>query len=234
LLKRGPVDIVNGAGKGYCSAFAGMASKYPLDPNSLQELSMDQLYSILGPTSDGLKKLKDTVKPYTLMVGNKYAANPQAAVKPSPTFLLFLNRIVALSDTLYPTGSLPAKFSYTLKQLPSNLQGVVLKIGSETLAGEGAQHTFTWTGAADDVQVTSKGGDPLDTFSGPWAVFKFIARARQQGGGKLEWVNENNGKASMLPNGKVSSYDYQLQVSGPANPFSELPGMKCVGQVAGH
>jgi type VI secretion system protein ImpL len=232
LLKRGPLDIANGAGKGYCSAFAGVASKYPLDPNSLQDLSMDQLYSILGPTSDGLKKLKDAVKPYTLMVGNKYAANPQASVKPSPTFLLFLNRIVGLSDTLYPTGSLPPKFSYTLKQVPSNLEGVVLKIGGDTLAGDGAQKTFVWTGSPDDVQVTTKGGDPLDSFSGPWAVFKFVARAHQLGAGKLEWVSETNDKPVMLPNGKVKSYDYQLQVSG-ANPFSELAGMRCVSQVTG-
>jgi type VI secretion system protein ImpL len=235
MLKRGPVDIANGAGKGYCSAFAGVASKYPWDPNSLQDLSMDQLYSILGPTSDGLKKLKETVKPYTLMVGNKYAANPQAAVKPSPTFLLFLNRVVALSDTLYPTGSLPPKFSYTLKQLPSNLPGVEVKIGSEKLAGDGAQQTFVWTGAAEDVQVTTKSGDVLDSFLGdPWAVFKFVARAHQLGGGKLEWINENNGKPIVLSNGKVKSYDYQLQVSGGANPFFDLQGMKCVSQVAGH
>ena len=196
---------------------------------------MDQLYSILGPTSDGLKKLKETVKPYTLMVGNKYAANPQAAVKPSPTFLLILNRVVALSDTLYPTGALPPKFSYTLKQLPSNLPGVEVKIGSEKLAGDGAQQTFVWTGAAEDVQVTTKSGDVLDSFLGdPWAVFKFVARAHQLGGGKLEWINENNGKPIVLSNGKVKSYDYQLQVSGGANPFFDLQGMKCVSQVAGH
>jgi hypothetical protein len=54
------------------------------------------------------------------------------------------------------------------------------------------------------------------------------------GGGKLEWVNENNGKAIMLANGKPKSYDYQLQVSGNANPFFDLQGMKCVSQVAGH
>ncbi len=233
LLKRGPIDIANAAGKGYCSAFAGLASKYPLDPNSLQELSMDQLYSILGPTSDGLKKLKDGVKPYTLMVGNKYAQNPQATVKPSPSFLLFLNRIVGLSETLYPTGSLPPKFSYTLKQLPSNLPGVVLKIGSEPLSGDGAQKTYVWTGTPEEIEVTTKGGDTLDSVNGPWAVFKFVARAHQMGAGKLEWVSETNDKPVMLPNGKVKSYDYQLQVSASANPFFDLQGMKCVSQITG-
>jgi type VI secretion system protein ImpL len=235
LLRRAPGEIANGAGKSYCSVFVGVATKYPFDPSSSQDLTMDQLYAILGPTSDALKKLKDDVKPFVLMVGNKYVANTAGTVKPSASFLYFLNKVVALSDTLYPTGSLPPKFSYTLKQLPSNLEGVEMKIGNEKLAGEGAPKTFVWTGAPEDVQVTSKSGDVLDSFpSDPWAAFKLVARARQLGGGKLEWVNENNGKPIMLSNGKQKSYDYQLQVSGTANPFFDLQGIKCVSQVAGH
>ena len=234
LLKRGPADIANGSGKSYCAAFAGAANKYPFDPNSLQDMSMDQLYAILGPTSDALKKLKEDVKPFTLMVGNRYAPNAQAAVKPSQTFLDFLSRITALSETLYPTGSLPPKFSYTLKLLPSNVEGVVLKIGSETLSGDSPK-TFIWTGASEDVLVTTKSGDVLDSFAtSPWAAFKFVARARQLGGNKLEWVNENNGRPIMLSPTKQKSYDYQLQVVGSVNPFFDLRGMKCVSQVVGH
>jgi hypothetical protein len=118
--------------------------------------------------------------------------------------------------------------------MPSNLEGVEVKIGNEKLAGAGAQKTFVWTGASDNVDVATRSGDPLDSFSGPWAVFKFVARARQLGGGKLEWVSETNGRTVMLPNGKQKSYDYQLQVSGSANPFFDLQGMRCVSQVAGH
>jgi type VI secretion system protein ImpL len=234
LLRRAPGDIANGSGKSYCGAFAAVAKKYPFDPTSTQDVTMDQLYAILGPTSDALKKLKEDVKPLVLMVGSKYAANPAATVKPSPSFLYFLNHVQALSDTLYPKGMLPPDFSYTLKHLPSNLEGVEVKIGSTKLAGEDGQQTFHWTGAPEDIVVTSKGGDTQDSFIGdPWAAFKFVARAHQMGGGRLEWVIENNGKPIMLANGKPKSYDYQLQVSGAANPFFELSGMKCVGQVAG-
>jgi type VI secretion system protein ImpL len=235
VLRQVPGEIANTGGKSYCSVFNPVAKKYPFDPSSTQDLTMDQLYAVLGPTSDALKNLKDSVKPFAVMVGSKYVPNPSATVKPSANFLNFLSHVVALSDTLYPTGSLPPKFSYTLKQLPSNLAGVEMKIGSEKLAGDGAQKTFVWTGVPEDVQVTTKSGDVLDSFpADPWAAFKLVARARQMGGGKLEWVNENNGKAIMLANGKPKSYDYQLQVSGNANPFFDLQGMKCVSQVAGH
>jgi type VI secretion system protein ImpL len=234
LLRRGPIDIANGSGRGFCSSFSGVATKYPFDPNSLQDAPLDQLYAIFGPTGDAWKKLNDDIKPFVLKVGSRFAPNAAATVKPSPSFIAFLNRVAALSDTLYPSGSTPPHFSYTLKQMPSNLEGVEVKIGSEKLAGEGAQKTFVWTGAPEDIQVMTKSGDTLDSFSGPWAVFKFVARAHQLAGGKLEWVNETNDKPIMLPNGKQKSYDYQLQVSGSANPFFDLQGMKCVSQVAGH
>ena len=234
LLKRGPLEMVNAGAKSFCSSFAGTASKYPFDPNALQDASVDQLYAIFGPSGDAWKKLKDDVKPFVLTVGSRYDPNPTASVKPSRAFLDFLNRVAKLSDTLYPSGSAPPHFSYTLKQMPSNLEGVEVKIGSEKLAGEGAQKTFVWAGGPEDIQVTTKSGDTLDSFNGPWAVFKFVARAHQMGGGKLEWVSETNGRTVMLPNGKQKSYDYQLQVSGSANPFFDLQGMKCVSQVTGH
>ena len=231
LLKRGPVDIANGSGKGYCSAFAGVASKYPFDPKSPQDASVEQLYAVFGPNGDALKTLKKDIQPFVLMVGNKYVAAPTATVRPSPSFLLFLNRVAALSDVLYPSGTLPAHFSYTLKQLPSNLDGVEVKIGSEKLTGD-TQHTFVWTGAPEDINV-SKGDDTLDSANGPWAVFRFVAHAHRVSSNNLEWVIKNNDVPVMLPNGKVKSYDYQLQVSGLANPFFELPGLRCVPQVAG-
>jgi type VI secretion system protein ImpL len=234
LLKRGPVDIANGSGKGFCSQFASVGSKYPFDPNSAQDASLDQLYAVFGPNSDALKKLTDDVKPFVVKVGSRYAANPLATVKPSPAFVLFLNRVAGLSESLYPTGTPPPHLAYTLKQLPSNLEGVEVKIGSETLAGEGAQKSFVWTGGAEDILVTTKGGDTLDSFNGPWAAFHFVARAHYLGSGKLEWVNETNGKPIILANGKQKSYDFLLQVTGPANPFFDMQGLKCVPQVAGH
>lgn len=232
LTRRGPSDIANAGGKGYCSQFSQLGNKYPFDPNASQEASIDQLYSIVGPSGDAWKKLNDDVKPFVQKVGSKYEANPQASVQPSKSFLLFLNRMAALGEILYPSGATTPHFSYTLKQMPSNLEGVVLKIGGVSLAGDGAQETFVWTGAPENIDV-SKNGDTLDSATGPWAVFHFIARAHHTGSNNLEWVIENNDKPVMLPNQKVKSYDYQLLVSGPENPFFDLQGMKCVSQVAG-
>lgn len=233
LIKRGPIDIANGSGKGYCASFGAVSTKYPFDANASQDASLDQLYSVFGPTGDAWKKLNDDVKSFVLKVGSKYVPNPSAPAKVSENFVRFLNRVQGISDALYPNGSAPPHLSYTLKQLPSNFEGVSVKIGSESV-GDGPGKTFVWTGAPEDIFVTSKGGDTLDSFNGAWAAFKFVARAHYLGGGKLEWVNETNGRPVMLPNGKQKSYDYQLSVAGPVNPFFDMQGMKCVGIVAVH
>jgi type VI secretion system protein ImpL len=229
LIQGEPAAAANAAGRGFCTAFNELTGKYPFNPNSLQDLQVDQLYSVFA--GDQWKKLTQGTGQFVLKVGAGYAANPTAPSHPSSNFVQFLSRMQALSDVLYPSGTQPPHFSYTLRHVTSNLEGVELKIGDRKLAGENAQETFVWTGAPESIDV-SKNGDTLDSASGPWAVFRFIARAHRVSGNNLEWVIDNNGKPVILPNGRVKSYDYQLQVTGGANPFFDLPGMKCVPQVA--
>ena len=226
-VKAGPLKAAGAGAASFCSQMRGF---YPFDPASAKEMPVDQLYSLLA--GDEWKKLNEAVKPFVLKVGSSYAPNPTAATRPSPEFLRFLNKVQGLSEAMYPSGSPPPHFSYTLKQLPSNLEGVDVTIGSEKLSGAGAQKTFVWTGVPENIDV-SKNGDTLDSASGPWAVFHFVARANHLTYNNLEWVIENNGKPVILPTGKVKSYDYQLQVSGSVNPFFDMPGLKCVSQPAG-
>jgi type VI secretion system protein ImpL len=226
-VKAGPAKAAGAAAAGFCSQMRGM---YPFDPTSPKEMPPDQLYSLLA--GDEWKKLNEAVKPFVSKVGSGYGPNPSATAKPSPEFVRFLSKMQALSDVMYPSGSAPPHFSYTLKALPSNLEGVEVTIGSEKLSGKDAQKTFVWTGAPENIDV-SKNGDTLDSASGPWAVFHFVARAHHITYNNLEWVIENNGQPVKLPNGKIKSYDYQLQVAGSANPFFDMPGLKCVSQVAG-
>jgi len=226
-VKAGPLKAAGAAAAGFCSQMRGL---YPFDPASSKEIPLDQLYSLLA--GDEWKKLNEAVKPFVMKVGSGYVANPTATSKPSPEFLRFLGKISGLGEAMYPNGSAPPHFSYSLKQLPSNLDGVEVTIGSEKLSGSGAQKTFVWTGAAENIDV-SKNGDTLDSANGPWAVFHFVARANHVTYNNLEWVIQNNGKPVILPTGKVKSYDYQLQVAGAANPFFDMPGLKCISQVAG-
>ncbi len=237
-LKLGPAAAANAGAKSFCGHFAQIIGKYPFDPKSDQDLPIDQLNDVLAPKTGALWAFyEDKLKQVLEKQGSRYDAAPAGQVKPSAAFLAFFNRIAALSESFYPAGSSTPKFSYTLKPLPSNLEGVELKIGNETLTENGQQKTFTWTGSPEDVQATAKGGLLLgNSYKGPWAIFRFVADAHAQGSGSvtnLEWFIQSNGKNIMLSNGKPQSYSYQLHVDG-FNPFQpgELSSLRCVSTVA--
>jgi len=230
LIRVGPVAAGNKGAASFCGLFnAATLNKFPFNSSALQDVSIDQLNAIFG---DGFAKFADSEKQFALKSGSQYVANPMAPVPPSKAFLQSLTTFSRLNETLYPAGATAPKMSYTLKVLPSNLEGVELKIGDKKLTGTGNQETFTWTGAPDVISV-EKNGDPVDTVpAGPWAVFRFISHAKHITSNDWQWVIENNGRVVMLAPNKQKSYDYQLQVSGPANPFTDFPGMRCVGRVS--
>ena len=229
LIRLGPVAAANAGAKNFCTQFlAATQKKFPFDSSALQEVSIDQLNALFG---DGFKTFAESQKTFVLKSGSQYVANPTAPIRPSASFLQFLSTLSRLNETLYPPGSTSPKMSYTLRVLASNLEGVELKINDKKLSGTGNQETFTWTGASDNISV-EKNGQPVDTvLPGPWAAFRFISHARHITPSDWQWVIENNGRVVMLTPTKQESYDYQLQVTGPANPFLDFPGMKCVGKV---
>jgi type VI secretion system protein ImpL len=231
LLARGPKDALNGAAASFCAQLSQVTSKYPFNPASTQDLPVDQFNAIFTPKTGALWKFYDTsLAQYLAKQGSKYVEVPSPTLKLSPAFVAFFNRAAAFSDAMYPDGSATPKFAYSLKTMPSNVEAI-LKIGSETLVGTDQQKTFFWTGASDDVQVTTTGGDVLGAFVGTWSVFKFVADAHSQVVGpvtSLEWILQSNNRTIMLPNGKPKSYSYELQATGP-NPFrlAELSGLHC-------
>ena len=237
LLKQGPKEALNKGGGGLCSQFRAISDKFPFNPASQEDLPVSQLNQIFAPGTGSLWSFYSAqLTQFLTKQGTRYEASSSGSVKLSPAFVEFFNRAAAFSEALYPAGSSTPKVAYTLRQMPSNVEDLSLRIGSETLSGAGQAKTFYWTGIPEDVQVTGKGGDSLEYRNGPWAPFHFVSDARAQAAGSnlnLEWIIESNGRPTILPNGKVKSYNYQLQVSG-TSPFrpGEFSGLRCVSQVA--
>jgi len=236
LIRMGPRDALNGGGRQFCSQFSALANSYPLNPAATNDLSLAQFNQMFAPGSGTLWSFYDSkLKTFLVKDGSHYVENSAGTVHLSPAFVSFFNRTADLTSAFFPSGSPPPRFTYTLKQMPGNVEGLILQIGNETLSGTGQAKTFNWTGS-ENVQVTTKGGDILASYTGPWAVFRFVADAHAQNSGSttdLDWVLQSNGRPIMLPNGKPKSYSYQLQVNG-ANPLrpGAFSGLHCVSQIA--
>jgi len=237
LLSSGPADAANKGGHSLCQDFDQMTRKYPFNTKASEEVSIDTVNSILAPKVGSLWQFYDkSLAPSLPKRGSRYEADPSGPLKLTSGFVSFFNRAAALTTALYGQGSAPPRFQFTLKELPSNVEGLVLKIGAETLSGTGQQKTFSWSGGNEEIQVTTRSGDILQAYTGPWAIFHFVGDANSQPSGavtNLQWILQSNGRTIMLPNGKPKSYNYQLQVNGlnPFEPF-ELSGLRCVSQVA--
>lgn len=237
LISRGPEDALKQEGQKLCAEFAGLLRYYPFNtaPNA-PDLPLAQLNQLLAPGSGDLWTFYEkTLKQFVTKEGTQYVQNPTATVHLSPGFLAFFARAVALSEALYPVGATAPHFGYSLKQVNSNVDGLEVKIGSEALSGTGPAKPLVWTGA-ENVLTTEKGSAVLGTYNGPWAVFRFVSDARISGAGstlELLWVQRNNNTDIILPNGKLKSYTYELQVNG-LNPFraSEWANMRCVPPIS--
>ena len=232
IAGRASTEQVNAAGGRLCAQFAQLSGRFPFSPGATGEVSIAQLNQILAPNIGTLWTFYSaTLAPLVAKQGSRYVAGP-GALQVSQNFLSFFNRAASLSEALYPAGATSPRFAFTLKPLPSNLEGFVLKIGPDMLPASEPAKTFYWTGSGENVEVTYKSGDPVETDQGVWAVFRFMMNARWTGT-DLEWISQSNGRNVILPNGKVKSFRYQLQVNGfnPLRP-GELAGLRCVSQVA--
>ena len=232
LINAGPKGPLNGAGRALCAQFGSMTQFYPFNTSaSAADLPLAQLNQLLAPETGALwTAYNQSLKPYLVKQGSRYDAIP-STVKLNPSFVSFFNNAAAISQTLYSSGPANPRVGFTLRQTASNVADLALKIGSETLSGTGQAKTFNWTGN-EEVQVTSKGAI-FGSFSGPWAVSRFVADGSGHGAGAndLEYTLKSNDRP-IIVNGKPQSYSYQLQVNG-ANVFNPAvwSGLRCVAQV---
>ncbi len=224
---------LNGGGKQFCQQLDQLRTFFPFNATG-PDLPMDQLNAILSPAPNSAMQTFYTTRlaQYLVKQGSGYVANDSAAIKLSPNFVAFFNRVKRLSDDIYANGSTTPQVEYSLRQVASTVDGLALKIGSVTLAGNNQQKNLTWTGSGENILASVK-DSPEESASGPWSLFHFITDSHQTNKGSgvydLEFVKQVNGRELMV-NGKRQSYTYELHFLN-GNPLGELSGLSCAAQV---
>jgi type VI secretion system protein ImpL len=235
VVSAGPkVDAIAG-GQKLCSQLGPLTVKFPFNPNSSDDVSLDQLNIIFAPGTGTLwTTYKDKWDKYLQKQGSRYVASNGGNVKITDAFSAFFNRATALSDALYPNGSPTPHVRYSLRQTSTNIDGLALKIGSETLTGTGQEKNLIWTGASEDILQAAKDLPLRSTLSGPWAIFHLINDGHPVRNGTgaydLRFVQQSNNQ-DVIVKGQKQSYTYQLKfIDG--DPWAEFFGLRCVSQVA--
>ena len=240
-----PGTALNAGGAGLCSKFRQLVGKYPFNPNSKTQASMQEFNGFFQPGSGAFWTFyEQSLKPMLPLQGSQYVAQPGTAAL-TPEFVRYFNRAAGLSQAVYAGGQQP-HLAYTLKSYtPEGLQGITISIDGQTLsssAGQPASKQFVWPGpGAPSATLSEKiGGQEINLIpiTGPWAIFQFFESAQHwQAQGSIytvDWVPSTSGHPMTLPNGKVLDVRFDLDMNGAPPIFLKgyFMNFGCVSKVA--
>ncbi|MGH7869083.1 MAG: ImcF-related family protein, partial [Candidatus Dormibacteraceae bacterium] len=198
-----PGQALNGKGPAFCSQFSALYRKYPFNPKSSTQATLQEFSAIYQPGTGSLWTFYNTnLKALLIPQGNEYAVPPGGKVQINPAFIRFFNRAAAVSGAVYPGSAQQAKLAYILTAYP--VEGlpsmpVTATIEGQTVATAGGSpqsKQFVWPGpGSPGVSVSGNvGGTQLNfiNIQGPWALFQFFLSAdRGQASGSgysYEWT----------------------------------------------
>ncbi len=184
LIAGVPKEEANGGAKTFCGQFHGLMSKYPFQPTSTTDATVQEVTEMFKPMDGALWKLyQDTMQKYLVKQGSEYVAKAGTPAA-TPAFVAFFNRAAGVSAAFFPGAATMPQLAFSVKVNPTeDVNAVTLSIGAQTLrytGGAGMPQSFTWPGSGPlDVKLRVKftGGSEFDFpgSMGQWAVFHFFS-----------------------------------------------------------
>jgi type VI secretion system protein ImpL len=177
---------LNAAAADFCSKYRVVAAKFPFDPNSKTQASIDDLNAVFRPQQGTLWQFYDQ-KLNKILTKQGAIYLPQSGAKPEPTprFVSFFNSASRFSNALYANGtSQDPKLTFALQPaFSSDIQSVTLNIDGQTStlqANSPPQH-FVWPGTGSGVRLVAKSGSDFTypNYDGTWGLFEFFLDADQ-------------------------------------------------------
>ncbi len=248
LGRLGPAQV-NGQGKSLCDELNLLTQKYPFNPDSRVDATLDEVGAIFRPGDGALWRFyEETLSSHVSKVGNRYRPRSDAKIRITSTFLRFFERATGFSEALYPGGASSPRLAYSMQAQPSEtVRSVTLTLDGQSLKsgkGGGRAQDFVWPGqGVHGARLGASLGGPeliVSVHQGLWAAFRLFADAdRFQAAGttyRLEWVpRQGQSRQPMtLENGRTVSIPFVLDLKGAPPIFQKgyLQGFNCVSRVA--
>jgi type VI secretion system protein ImpL len=237
LVASAPVAGMNQNGQSFCAQVGRVLAKYPFNPRSGTDASMDEVAQLFAPNNNAFSQFAAGLSNVMVQQGGQWAAKIGATPQPSPAFLAFFNRAGDVSRALYdPSGNGP-EVTFTLRpQTSPDMPEVTINIDGQTQTFTrtvAAARSFTWDGTrANSAQIAGRlGGGASTTLlqapAGSWALFRLLQQAEWQrsGGGRymLHW---------RLPQGQDLAAELNIASGTPIFNRDYIGGIRCVSEVA--
>ncbi|MGO4880118.1 MAG: ImcF-related family protein [Bryobacteraceae bacterium] len=239
----GPGEL-NAGGKALCGQFHAVLNKYPFNPASKQDATVEEVNSILKKPDGALWKFyEDSLKKFLTKQGNQYVPAAGGNITINQRFAEFFTQAASFSDFLYAGGD--PRFSYTLKPVPTDtVQRIGLDIDGQKLdytGGTPAAKQFTWQPGGTHGAKGTYGADGVtfEVQDGIWAIFRMFGDADKSpasgGGGEFDWIiRQGKAGAPSMVNGKPVTVRLQLDMGGALPIFQKgfFSRLACVSEVA--
>jgi type VI protein secretion system component VasK len=216
-----------GAVKKFCARITAVQKKFPFTPTADTEVSADEMTGIFGPQGSAFAEMGQALSKLLVKQGKQWAANPAAGdVKPSADLIAFMNKMQGVQDALFADGSAQPKMRYSLKPVPDqNVDAITLNIDghqSTTAKGSSQAQQITWPGSGQVTVTVKAGGNiPFGSYSGAWAVLRWMydADPRQAGSKVAQWSMLRQGHGQPQQPTDAQGHPIVLRVE-----ISEFPG----------
>jgi type VI secretion system protein ImpL len=229
LIAGVPRDEANGGAKTFCGQFHALMAKYPFQPSSTTEATVQEVSDIFKPTDGALWKLyQSTMQKFLVRQGNEYVAQAGTPAA-TPAFVKFFNSAAAVSAAFFPNNAQQLQLSFAVRVNPTeDVQSLTLSLGGQSLhysGGDPAPQTFTWPGSPPEAKLRVKfaGGTDLDFpgSTGPWAVFHFFSHFEHWQPGSssaIDWTLRAGNDPYILPkSGRPATVSLTVDTAGAPN-----------------
>src|SRR6202021_231867 len=102
-----------------CAKLSIILRKYPFQPSSKDEISLDELGKFFGPAGAIWQYQTKSLADVVAKDGTQWKASPTAKQQVTPEMLSFLNQAQAIADVFYPGGA-SQPLVYTLRPKPDS------------------------------------------------------------------------------------------------------------------
>lgn len=218
-------DKINGELRSVCAGLTRTLRKYPFQPMSSDDATLDEFSAVFEPMKAAIWKFQQQfLGDFTVKEGSQWKSkDPSKKPQVTPELLGFLSRAQAIADALYATGAAPPQFTYTLRpKLDNRLKEFTLEMeidGRPFQWTTSLQHPFNWppapgtkdAGAVVSLRTTSDVRIPIESRGGIWGIFRIFgdAEPRDVGAKVVEWRYTSVGRRE-----PISPAPVQLEIVG--------------------
>jgi type VI secretion system protein ImpL len=170
---------LNAAGAAFCVPYRALVSKFPFDPSSKTQATLEEMNAVFRPQSGVLWTFyEQKLKQKLMKQGASYVATPDKPVI-TPRFAAFFNNAVRVSNAFYSNGtSQDPKFTFALKPAySSDVQSVAITIDGQqaTIKPNSGPQQFSWPGTGGVSLILRAPSDQsFPAYDGLWGVFEFF------------------------------------------------------------